>query len=62
MCNLILFIGLSLAVPGTQLLCYHLSPKITLFTVFFFTPINFISFYQQKIYSHTVILYATLIK
>ena len=27
-----------------------------------FTPINFISFYQKKIYSHTVILDATLIR
>ena len=27
-----------------------------------FTPINFISFYQKIIYSHTVILDATLIR
>ena len=57
MCNLIFW-----QVPGETAALPSSKPKITLFTVFCFTPINFISFYQQKIYSHTVILYATLIK
>ena len=66
--NLISFIG-GLAwgyltfrrqVPGGLSICRDFRAQT--FHKYFFTPINFISFYQKKIYSHTVILDATLIR